>query len=94
MIVPTVGAVGGAGCALMTTLPDAGEVHPAALVTVKLYVPVVKDDIVIVAPVPAIAPGLIVQFPAGSPFNTTLPVATAQVGCVMVPTVGAAGVTG
>jgi len=50
--------------------------------------------IVLLDPVPAIAPGLIVQFPAGSPFNTTLPVATAQVGCVMVPTVGAAGVTG
>ena len=37
---------------------------------------------------------MIVQFPDGKPFNTTLPVAKAQVGCVMVPTVGAAGVTG
>ena len=31
---------------------------------------------------------------AGSPLNTTLPVETAQVGWVIVPTVGAAGVTG
>ena len=30
----------------------------------------------------------------GKPFNTTLPVAKAQVGWVMVPTVGATGVTG
>jgi hypothetical protein len=37
---------------------------------------------------------LIVQLPAGKPFNTTLPVATAQVGWVMVPTVGAAGAAG
>ena len=43
---------------------------------------------------PVIAPGLIVQFPAGKPFNTTEPVATVQVGCVMLPGVGAAGVAG
>ena len=34
VIVPMVGAVGVAGCALITTLADAGEVHPAAFVTV------------------------------------------------------------
>ena len=45
-------------------------------------------------PVPEILPGLIVQVPAGKPFSTTLPVATAQVGWVMVPTVGAVGVVG
>ena len=43
---------------------------------------------------PAIDPGLIVQLPAGNPLNSTLPVATAQVDCVIVPTRGAAGVTG
>ena len=80
VIVPTVGAVGVAGCALMTTLADAGEVHPAAFVTVKLYVPVAKGVIVNEVPVPAIAPGLIVQFPAGSPPKKTLPVAKEQVG--------------
>ena len=42
-------------------------------------------------PLPVIAPGLIVQLPAGRPFNTTLPVAVVQVGWVMVPTPGAAG---
>ena len=64
----------------MTTFADAGEVHPAALVTVKLYVPVARPVIVLVAPVPAIAPGFIVQLPAGSPLRTTEPVATVQVG--------------
>ena len=34
VMVPTVGAVGVAGCGLITTSADAGEVHPAALVTV------------------------------------------------------------
>ena len=43
---------------------------------------------------PAIAPGLIVQFPAGKPLNTTLPVDTAQVGWVINPGTGAMGVTG
>jgi len=37
-------------------------------------------DIVLLAPVPEIAPGLIVHVPAGNPFNTTLPVAVEQVG--------------
>ena len=40
--------------------------------------------------VPVIAPGLIVHVPvAGNPFKTTLPVALVQVGCVIVPIVGA-----
>lgn len=43
---------------------------------------------------PAIAPGFMVQFPAGKPFNTKLPVASAQVVCVIAPTDGADGVTG
>ena len=43
---------------------------------------------------PVIPPGLMVQFPDGNPLKTTLPVAVAQVGCVMVPTVGALGVAG
>lgn len=45
-------------------------------------------------PVPAIFPGLIVQSPAGRPLSCTSPVATEQVGCVMVPIAGAAGVPG
>ena len=49
---------------------------------------------VVVAVLPVIPPGFIVQLPAGKPFNTTLPVATVQVGCVIVPTVGAVGGSG
>ena len=49
---------------------------------------------VVLIPVPAIAPGLIIQFPAGKPFKIILPVATAQVGCVIEPTIGADSVAG
>jgi hypothetical protein len=76
----------------MTTLADAGEAHPAALVTIKLYVPADKLGIVVLVVDPEMFPGLIVQFPAGKPLNATLPVGTVQVGCVIVPTVGAAGI--
>jgi hypothetical protein len=79
---------------LIITLPDAGEIHPAELVTVKLYVPAFKPDIVVLTVEPGIAPGLIVQVPVGSPLKTTLPVATAQVGWVIMPIVGADGVAG
>jgi hypothetical protein len=64
------------------------------LVTVKLYVPVARPEIVVVAVDPAIPPGFIVQLPEGNPLNITLPEATAQVGWVIVPTKGADGVTG
>ena len=43
---------------------------------------------------PPMAPGLMVQLPAGNPLNSTLPVDTAHVGWVIVPTRGADGVTG
>ena len=36
VLVPTTGAVGAGGAALITTLPVAGEMHPEALVTVKV----------------------------------------------------------
>ena len=51
---------------------------------------------VVVVPVPAIAPGLIVQVPvAGRPVNTTLPVVAAHdAGWVIVPIIGAVGATG
>ena len=40
-------------------------------------------------------PGFKIQFPvAGNPLRTTLPVAKAQVGWLIVPTVGAVGVAG
>ena len=58
-----------------------------------MCVPAAIPEIVLLVPVPVIVPGLIVQDPVdGKPFRITLPVAKAQVGCVIVPTVGAAGV--
>jgi hypothetical protein len=92
VIDPTNGAVGYTG-PVITTL-TVGEVHPTELVTVKLYVAGARPDTVKLEPEPDIAPGLIVQFPEGNPFSTTLPVASAQVGIVIVPTVGAVGVVG
>ena len=85
VIVPTVGAVGVAGWALITTLADATEVHPDALVTVYVYVPAASPDIVVLAPVPVVVvpPGALVnvQVPDdGKPSKTTLPVASVQVG--------------
>jgi hypothetical protein len=79
---------------LIIIFEEAGDTQPAAFVTVKLNVPAVKADIVVLAPVPAIAPGLTVQLPAGNPLRTTLPEARAQVGWVIVPATGAAGVEG
>ena len=94
VIVPGIGAEGVAGCTLITISADAGEIQPSVFVTVKLYVPATRPDMVVLMPVPKIAPGLIVQFPAGKPFNTTLPVESEQVGCVIVPGIGADGVAG
>lgn len=78
----------------MTTLAEATEVQPDELVTEKLYVPVTKPEIVVLVVDPVMVPGLMTQFPAGSPVNSTLPVATVHVGCVIVPKVGGAGVIG
>jgi hypothetical protein len=99
VIAPTAGAVGVNGCALITTLPDVGEVHPEALVTVNVYVPAVSPDIVVLVPVPVLVvpPGVLVnvQVPVdGNPFNVTLPVASVQVGWIVVPTIGVVGVNG
>ena len=54
---------------------------------------------VVLVPVPVVVvpPGVLVsvQVPdAGRPLNTTLPVASAQVGWVIVPTTGAEGAAG
>ena len=76
------------------TFDEAGEIHPAEFVIVNEYVPAAKPDIVLFGPVPLIDPGLIVHVPVGKPPKTTLPVADAHAGCVIVPTVGAVGVAG
>jgi len=59
-------------------------------------VPGLRFVSVVVVPVPAIDPGLIVHVPvAGKPFNTTLPVGAAHdEGWVIVPIIGADGATG
>jgi len=90
-MVPTTGADGVAGCALISTLIDATEVQPSELVTVKVYEPAARPVTVVLAVEPVIEPGFIVHDPAGKPLNTTLPVDTEHVGWVIVPTVGAAG---
>jgi hypothetical protein len=99
VMAPITGAVGVVGWALITALPDADEVHPEVLVTLKVYMPAETPEIVVFAPVPVLVvlPGVLVnvQVPvAGSPFKTTLPVATLQVGSVIDPSAGAAGVEG
>ncbi len=98
-MVPMIGAVGVSGWGMMITWSDAGEIHPAALATVKVYVPDVIPVTVRVVPVPLTAtpPGdrVSVHVPeAGSPLTATLPVERAQVGWVMVPIKGAEGVSG
>jgi hypothetical protein len=94
VIVPTVGAEGVAGCALITTLVEDAEVQLLVLVTMNVYVPAVSPFMVVLVPLPVTDPGLMVQLPAGNPLSTTLPVETVQVGCVMAPTTGDDGVVG
>ena len=56
--------------------------------------PVDNPVSVVLAVDPLMLPGLMVHVPEGKPLNTTLPVDTVQVGCVIVPMMGADGVTG
>jgi hypothetical protein len=96
VIVPTIGAVGAEGALFIITSADARDIHPAALVTSKLYVPGARFEIVTLVPVPAIEPGLMIHVPVeGRPFNTTLPVVAMQEdGWVIVPIIGAVGAEG
>ena len=54
IVVVAVAAAGAVGCALITTLADGNEIHPVVLVTVKLYMPGVSSDIVVLVPVPVV----------------------------------------
>ena len=56
--------------------------------------PEARPKRVVIAPEPAMVPGLRVQFPVGNPLKTTLPVATVQEGWVMEPITGADGTAG
>ena len=75
-------------------LAENNDVHPAAFVIVYEYVPAASPEIVVLAPDPEITPGFKVHVPEGNPVKITLPVLNEHVGSVIVPTVGAAGVTG
>lgn len=82
-MVPTVGLAGPAGTAPITTLLDAVEVQPPALVTVNVYVapagiPLTVTDVVF--PVVVTPPGIlvIVHVPEGNPLNTTEPEGTGR----------------
>ena len=94
----TVGADGVIGCALITAFSEAAEVHPSALVTVKVYVLLAARPLnSAVVPVPGMVVeptvSVTVHEPeAGNPLNATLPVAVAQVGWVIIPAMGAEGV--
>jgi len=79
----------------MTTFDEPEDVQPTLLVTVKFQVPDERLVTVVLEPDPEIFPGLMVHVPAaGKPFNTTLPVVSAQVGWVIAPVVGAVGADG
>lgn len=100
VMVPITGAVGVAGCIGIAALPEAAEVQPLdcrVTVKVKVVLPARPLNVaVVVLPVIVAPPGVAVtvQLLAGRLLRATLPVATVQVGAVIVPTVGADGVTG
>lgn len=74
---------------------DEAEVQPAALVTVNVYVPGTSPEIVVLVPEPDVSPPGVrasVHVPDGKPVTTIEPVATRQVGCVIVPCEGAEGI--
>jgi hypothetical protein len=96
VIVPTTGADGARGGELITASAEAADVHPSALVTIKLKVPAMSPEMVVLVPVPfvKIPPGLRIKVqvpPEGNPPRTTLPVGTVQVRLVMVPMDGGVG---
>jgi hypothetical protein len=84
--------------AVITTFEEATEVQPAAFF-VNVYVVAGARPLtvaVVLLPVVDTPPGKRVKVhePDGKPLNATEPVGIAQVGCVMVPTVGLDGAAG
>jgi hypothetical protein len=82
--VPTMGALGLDAGAEITTLADGLDTHPAE-VTVKVYVPGARPEIVVLVPVPVvITPSGVrvnVHVPVpGKPLSMTLPVEITHVG--------------
>jgi hypothetical protein len=96
MIVSITGAVGARGCGWITTFADEGEVQPASLVTVYVYVPAISPVSVVLVPDPVVErlSGLLmmVHVPTdGKPLRTTLPVPPEHEMPVMFPIEGAEG---
>jgi hypothetical protein len=95
VIVSTNGAPGVSGCELITTLAEATDVHPAELATVKVCVPSVRSETIVLVPLPVmvVPPGIRVRVhvPVGKSFKITLPVDRLHVGCVIVPIAGGRG---
>lgn len=96
--VPRAGAAGIPGGGLITAAADDNEVHDASE-TVKVYVPCVSPEIIVLVPVPVIVvpPGdlVSVHVPAtGKPLKEILPMDTEQVGWVILLMSGAGGVSG
>ncbi len=83
---------------IVTAVAVGNDEHSSLLLTINVYVPAASPVNVVVVPVPLFTDppvAVTIHVPvAGSPVNTTLPVATVQVGCVIVPTEGAPGVEG
>ena len=99
MMVSIAGAVGVAGCVLITTLTVAPELHPAEFATEKVYEPAASPVTVLLVPVPimVVVTGVLVKVHEpvdGRPLSVTLPVPTVHVGCTIVPTLGTVGVAG
>jgi hypothetical protein len=86
----------GIGCAFIVALLETSD-EQAPTLTVNVYDPATNPVKLAVVPVPVIVEppvAVTVHVPlAGNPLKATAPVEVAQVGCVMLPTVGAEGRT-
>lgn len=96
---PISGVPGNSGPWLMSTADEGPEVHPASLVTVKVYVPAGIPDMRTMLPDPVVttSPGerVTLHVPVeGSPESSTVPVGELHDGWVTVPGTGGEGITG
>lgn len=90
VIVPTTGAGGVTGGAFTVTLVP-GEIHPDALLDVKLYVPGVTPVNTPVVFVYVVVPLILKDNPVVAEVTLIVPVAVIQVGCVTAVS-GAVGI--
>jgi len=94
-----IGAEGAPGPVLIVTPVEEGDEQPSEFITVKKYVPGGTEEMVAELPVPGCltlsGERTTVHEPGdGNPERITVPVGTAQVGCVIVPITGADGLGG